>query len=457
MFPSAQTSTFSSSSSGPYVVGSANTDAQREEIEYQLLKQRIHQSLIESLDLMSAKGQTQEQLQQQVQPFIDQHVANESARSSMPDAVQSRLKAELPDEMFGAGPLEALMNDPSIADILVNHPHEIFIERNGLLERSHVIFADEAHLLRIIRRIAANVGRRIDEVSPMVDARLEDGSRVNAVIPPLALDGPKLSIRRFGHGHLHLDKLVSNQTLSQPMANFLKCIVAGRNSIMIAGGTGSGKTTMLNALSAFVPYSERIVTIEDSAELRLQHPHVARLETRPANSEGAGEFSQRDLVKNALRMRPDRIIVGEIRGEESLDMLQAMNTGHEGSLTTIHANDTMDALARLEMMVAMTGLNLPTKVVRSYITSGIHFVIHVARLKGGVRKLTRISELEKSFDGELKLNDVFKFQSTGTNEAGQVIGKFESTGHRPACMDRLAEHAIDFDDAWFKPSPREDR
>ena len=454
MTPSLETSTLPSSS--PVVVGYTNA-AQSEEITYQVLKQRIHQTLIESLDLMSAKGQTPEQLQQQVQPFIDQHVANESARDPLPESVQARLKAELPDEMFGAGPLEALMNDPTIADILVNHPHEVFVERNGLLERSHIIFADQAHLLRIIRRIAANVGRRIDEVSPMVDARLEDGSRVNAVIPPLALDGPKLSIRRFGHGHLHLDKLVSTQTLSEPMAKFLKCIVAGRNSIMIAGGTGSGKTTMLNALSAFVPVNERIVTIEDSAELRLQHPHVARLETRPANSEGAGEFSQRDLVKNALRMRPDRIIVGEIRGEESLDMLQAMNTGHEGSLTTIHANDTMDALARLEMMVAMTGLDLPTKVVRSYITSGIHFVIHVARLKGGVRKVTRISELEKSFDGELKLNDVFEFQSTGTNEAGQAIGKFVATGHRPACMQRLAEYGIDFDDAWFDLAPEKDR
>ena len=454
MTPSLETSTLPSSS--PVVVGYTNA-AQSEEITYQVLKQRIHQTLIESLDLMSAKGQTPEQLQQQVQPFIDQHVANESARDPLPESVQARLKAELPDEMFGAGPLEALMNDPTIADILVNHPHEVFVERNGLLERSHIIFADQAHLLRIIRRIAANVGRRIDEVSPMVDARLEDGSRVNAVIPPLALDGPKLSIRRFGHGHLHLDKLVAKQTLSNSMAEFLKCIVAGRNSIMISGGTGSGKTTMLNALSAFVPVNERIVTIEDSAELRLQHPHVARLETRPANSEGAGEFSQRDLVKNALRMRPDRIIVGEIRGEESLDMLQAMNTGHEGSLTTIHANDTMDALARLEMMVAMTGLDLPTKVVRSYITSGIHFVIHVARLKGGVRKVTRISELEKSFDGELKLNDVFEFQSTGTNEAGQAIGKFVATGHRPACMNRLAEYGIDFDDAWFISGPEEGR
>ena len=256
-------------SSGPVVVGHANAVAQSEEIAYQVLKQRIHQTLIESLDLMSAKGQTPEQLQQQVQPFIDQHVANESARDPLPESVQARLKAELPDEMFGAGPLEALMNDPAIADILVNHPHEVFVERNGLLERSHIIFADQAHLLRIIRRIAANVGRRIDEVSPMVDARLEDGSRVNAVIPPLALDGPKLSIRRFGHGHLHLDKLVAKQTLSNSMAEFLKCIVAGRNSIMISGGTGSGKTTMLNALSAFVPVNERIVTIEDLSLIHI--------------------------------------------------------------------------------------------------------------------------------------------------------------------------------------------
>jgi pilus assembly protein CpaF len=378
------------------------------EIGYQKLKQSIHRQLVESLDVLAARDIDEETLRQKVSPFIDELITVCSREVKLTSAIQNRLRQELPDEMFGLGPLEQLLDADGIADILVNHPHEVFIERNGRLEKSDVVFADEEHLLRIIRRIASSIGRRIDEVSPMVDARLADGSRVNAVIAPLALDGPKLSIRRFGHGHLSLERLVQSDTLSQKMAEYLATQVRKRRSIMISGGTGAGKTTLLNAISACVPDHERIVTIEDAAELVLQHPHVARLETRPANSEGAGEITQRDLVKNALRMRPDRIFVGEVRGEEALDMLQAMNTGHEGSLTTIHANDTPDAISRLEMMVAMTGLELPVNVVRAYITAGIHVIVHVSRLESGSRKVMRISELEKSFKGDICLKDIFQ-------------------------------------------------
>ena len=378
------------------------------EIGYQKLKQSIHRQLVESLDVLAARDIDEETLRQKVSPFIDELITVCSREVKLTSAIQNRLRQELPDEMFGLGPLEQLLDADGIADILVNHPHEVFVERNGRFEKSDGVFADEEHLLRIIRRIASSIGRRIDEVSPMVDARLADGSRVNAVIAPLALDGPKLSIRRFGHGHLSLERLVQSGTLSQKMAEYLATQVRKRRSIMISGGTGAGKTTLLNAISACVPDHERIVTIEDAAELVLQHPHVARLETRPANSEGAGEITQRDLVKNALRMRPDRIFVGEVRGEEALDMLQAMNTGHEGSLTTIHANDTPDAISRLEMMVAMTGLELPVNVVRAYITAGIHVIVHVSRLESGSRKVMRISELEKSFKGDICLKDIFQ-------------------------------------------------
>lgn len=415
----------------------------QQEIAFQALKQELHQTLVESLDLMAAKDLNDEDMREQLLPFIDELIKKLNLAKSLSTEHQHRMRSELQDEIFGVGPLEPLLKAPDVADILVNHPHEVFIERNGQLEASDVVFADQAHLIRIIQRIASQVGRRIDEVSPMVDARLPDGSRVNAVIPPLALDGPKLSIRRFGKGHMSLDKLVDIGTLNDEIANFLSLIVNGRNSIMISGGTGAGKTTFLNALSASIPDSERIVTIEDAAELNLQHPHVARLETRPANSEGAGEFSQRDLVKNALRMRPDRIIVGEVRGDEALDMLQAMNTGHEGSLTTIHANDCQDAISRLEMMVAMTGLELPAKVVRSYITSGIQFVIHLSRLEGGERRVMRVSELEKSYDGEIRMHDVFTFARKGLKESGEAIGSFVATGYRAKCLERMEEAGVD--------------
>jgi len=424
-----------------------------DEVTFQFLKQSIHHELVASLDLASAEGLSQTQFQAQLRPFIDDSISRRADQISA--AEQERLSTELYEEMFGIGPLEKLMRDPTISDVLVNHPHEVFIERNGQLEETDVKFADQAHLLRIIQRIASSVGRRIDEVSPMVDARLPDGSRVNAVIPPLALDGPKLSIRRFGKVNLGLEELIGNGTMTREVANFLRAAVEARISILISGGTGAGKTTLLNALSSCIPNDERIITIEDSAELQLQHRHVARLETRPANSEGVGEFSQRDLVKNSLRMRPDRIIVGEVRGVEALDMLQAMNTGHEGSLTTIHANDTRDALMRLEMMVAMTGLELPNEVVRAYIGSGIGIVVQISRLKGGKRRVMRVAELTLS-NREYDLNDVFEFQLDGVAKDGSLRGemaaksapkslaRFKEQGIELGSSEKANEHCFDF-------------
>lgn len=307
--------------------------------------------------------------------------------------------------------------------------------------------------MRIIQRIVSRVGRRIDEVSPMVDARLADGSRINAVVPPLALHGPKLSIRRFGAEHLKLERLLANGSLSEPMAEFLQAAIAARISFLIAGGTGAGKTTLLNALSRAIPLDERIITIEDSAELLLQHPHIVSMETRPSNSEGKGEVSARDLVRNCLRMRPDRILVGEVRGPEALDMLQAMNTGHEGSLTTIHANDTRDALARLEMMVAMSGFELPNKVVREYIAAGIKLIVHLARLKGGVRRIMRVTEIVSAHHGEYQLHDIFGFRQNGLDSQGQAKGEFYATGYRPACVSRFGDAGIPVSEHLFQQEP----
>ena len=420
------------------------------EVQFQILKQAIHKELVASLDLASAEGLTPEQFQEQLKPFVSRSINQRGDDVTGPQ--RERLEIELHEEMFGIGPLEKLMRDPSINDILVKHPHEVFVERDGQLELTDVVFADTAHLLRIIQRIASSVGRRIDEVSPMVDARLPDGSRVNAVIPPLALDGPKLSIRRFGKVHLTLERLVDNQTLTQPIADFLRAAVEARISVLISGGTGAGKTTLLNALSSCIPDQERVITIEDSAELILQHRHVARLETRPANSEGVGEFTQRDLVRNSLRMRPDRIIVGEVRGLEAFDMLQAMNTGHEGSLTTIHANDTHDALMRLEMMVAMAGLELPHEVVRAYIGSGIGIVVQISRLKGGARRVMRVAELNATqSDGKpsYQLSDVFTFKREGVGSDGEFRGSVKTSLDVPKSVKRFNELGIDFDASVF--------
>jgi pilus assembly protein CpaF len=427
--------------------GDSDDGINEAELQFQKLKVMIHEQLVESLDLSMLARISRAELEDEVRA-----VAAELCRERSPavkKAEQQRLLDELIDEVFGLGPLEGLMQDPTISDILVNHPHEVYVERRGRLEKTGVLFADAAHLLRIIQRIVSRVGRRVDEVSPMVDARLPDGSRVNAVIAPLAIDGPTLSIRRFGAEPLRIDDLIENRSLTPEIHEFLAAIVEARGSMLISGGTGAGKTTLLNALTSHIPADERLITIEDSAELQIQHRHVIRMETRPANTEGTGEIQQRALVRNSLRMRPDRIIVGEVRGAEALDMLQAMNTGHEGSLTTIHANDTRDALARLELMVAMSGFELPVPVVRQYIANGIALVVHVARLKGGIRRVMRVSEVVGVQEGSVVVEDVFRFEQTGVDELGIAQGAFQATGYIPRCLDRLRAAGIHLPEQFF--------
>ncbi len=445
-------SSFYFSPVGPIMIrflsSAQKSDVSLSEIEFQRLKSEIHEQLVESLDLSLVARIDDERMRTNVQNLAQEVIRG--YRPKIDKSLHERLQKELQDEVFGLGPLEPLMADPTISDILVNNAHEVFLERFGQLERSDVVFADDSHLMRIIQRVVGRVGRRIDEVSPMVDARLADGSRINAVVPPLALNGPKLSIRRFGVEHLQLDKLLENETLDPRMVAFLTSAVAGRISFMISGGTGAGKTTLLNALSKSIPDDERIVTIEDSAELLLQHAHVVGMETRPANSEGQGAVTPRDLVRNSLRMRPDRILVGEVRGAEALDMLQAMNTGHEGSLTTIHANDAVDALHRLEMMVAMAGFELPISVVRRYVASGIRIILHVARLKGGVRKVMRVAEITGTEGGEYQLNDIFRFEHQGLDADGKATGRFVATGYQPKCLGRFAESGVELDPSIFQ-------
>ncbi len=357
---------------------------------FQKLKYDIHHRLVEMLDITRLGQWKSDRLRREVRKLAEQ--LSQTSPELLSEVERERLVDEIMAETFGLGPIEHLMNDPTVSDILVNGPHKVYVERYGRLEPTDLVFADNEHLLQIIQRISARIGRRADEMSPMVDARLPDGSRVNAIVPPLSLQGPVLSIRRFGI-RLTCDDLLANHTLPEEILTLLKAAVEARFNILISGGTGSGKTTLLNTLSRFIPGEERLVTIEDSAELLLQQPHVVQLETRPANLEGIGEVKQRDLVRNSLRMRPDRIIVGEVRGPEALDMLQAMNTGHEGSLTTIHANDTRDALNRLEMMVMMAGFEMPVPVIRQYIASALTLVVHLSRLKGGPRKMMRESEM----------------------------------------------------------------
>jgi pilus assembly protein CpaF len=403
-------------------------------------KAELHQQLIASMDLSAIGTMSEEDLRLEVRRAAEELCRLSSDLLSL--AERERLVNEVLDETFGLGPLEPLMRDPTISDILINGPKTVYVERNGQLEQSSIAFNNEKHLVQIVQRIVGRVGRRVDETTPMVDARLPDGSRVNAVIPPLALDGTLLSIRRFGTRPLLVADLVAKKAISQEMVTFLSSCSRARINMIISGGTGSGKTTLLNALSAFIPAKERVATIEDAAELRLQQPHVARMETRPPNIEGSGEVTTRDLVRNALRMRPDRIIVGECRGAESLDMLQAMNTGHDGSLTTIHANDTRDALSRLEMMVGMAGFDLPIWIIRRQVASAIQIVVQVARLPGGPRKVVKISEIT-GMEGEvISMHDLFAFKQTGVDDAGVAQGYFHATGIRPKVLERLEEAGV---------------
>ena len=406
--------------------------------EYQALKGRIHQDLLNRLNLERLSQIKREEAEPELRALITGMLDREEQQTPLSLAERGTLIADVLNELFGLGPLEDLLKDPSISDILVNRFDQVYIEREGKVEPTSIVFRNERHLLQIIERIVSAVGRRIDESSPMVDARLQDGSRVNAIIPPLALDGAALSIRRFRTDRLGAQDLVGRDSLTQPMLDFLKAAVAARLNVVVSGGTGAGKTTLLNILSSFIGDHERVITIEDAAELMLRQRHVVRLETRPSNIEGRGQVRQRELVVNALRMRPDRIVVGEVRSEEALDMLQAMNTGHDGSLTTVHANSARDALYRLDTMVAMANLNIPEKAIRQQISSAIELVVQISRMSDGTRKVTSITEIT-GMEGEIiTLQDIFLFERTGIGEDGKVRGRFRATGIRPKCADRLA-------------------
>ena len=399
------------------------------------LKKELHQKLISELDIASMATMNPDELRAEVRRGAEQLCRQSNDLLSL--AERERLVGEVLDETFGIGPLETLMRDPTISDILVNGPKCVYVERRGRLSRSDVVFNDERHLIDIVRRIVSRVGRRIDETSPLCDARLPDGSRVNAVIPPLALDGTLLSIRRSSKTPLQFKDLVEKRAITPEMVDFLSACTKARVNMVVSGGTGSGKTTLMNALSSFIPEDERVATIEDAAELRLQQPHVVRMETRPPNIEGEGEITTRHLVKNALRMRPDRIIVGECRGGETLDMLQAMNTGHDGSMTTIHANDTRDAIGRIEMMVGMAGFDLPIWIIRRQIASAVQMIVQAARLSGGVRKIIKISEIVGMEEDVVSMQDIFVFKQTGVDEDRVAQGYFYCTGIRPKSLESL--------------------
>ena len=399
-------------------------------------KAQLHHRLIMSMDLTALSGMSKDQLQEEVRRVADELCQRSSNLLSRTE--RERLVNEVLDETFGLGPLEPLMSDPRVGDILVNGPDTVYVERDGRLELTDITFTDAAHLRNIVQRIVGQAGRRVDETSPLVDSRLPDGSRINAVIQPVALDGALVSIRRFGVRPILAADLVARKSLPQEVLDFLAAAIRARLNIVVSGGTGSGKTTLLNVLSAFIPEDERVITIEDAAELRLQQRHVGRMETRPKNLEGVGEITTRELVRNALRMRPDRIIVGECRGPETLDMLQAMNTGHEGSLTTIHANDTREALGRLEIMVGMAGFDLPQWVIRRQIAGAIHLVVQVSRLLGGTRKVVKVSEVTGVEGENYAMQDLFVFKQTGVDDQRRALGCFHATGLRPHCLERLA-------------------
>ena len=406
-----------------------------ERAEYQQVKADLHRKILDRLDLEKLGRSQGDSAREEVLAVIRNAVNAEVVPLSF--AERERLSREILDEIFGLGPLEPLLKDQTITDILVNRFDRVYVERAGKLERTGLSFKDNQHLMQIIERIVSRVGRRVDESSPMVDARLPDGSRVNAIIPPLAIDGPCVSIRRFGRDPVTARNMTENQSLTEPMLEFLSAMVKGRLNLLISGGTGAGKTTLLNVLSGYIPNTERIVTIEDAAELQLKQEHVVRLETRPPNIEGKGAIRQRQLVINSLRMRPDRIVVGEVRGEEAFDMLQAMNTGHEGSMTTVHANTPRDALSRVENMVSMANLNMPEHAVRQQLASAIHAVAQVSRLSDGTRKVVSICEVTGMDGDSIAMQDIFAFDRTSVDENGKVRGVFRATGVRPVCYERL--------------------
>jgi pilus assembly protein CpaF len=418
--------------------------------DYQAIKGRVHQELLNRLNLDRLGQVSVEEAEPELRSLISGLLDREQKYTPLSLVERESLIVDVLHELFGLGPLEPLLADPAISDILVNRFDQVYIERDGRLAKTDVVFRDDRHLLHIIERIVSAVGRRVDESSPMVDARLKDGSRVNAIISPLALDGPVLSIRRFRTDRLGANDLVARDSLTQPMLDFMKAAVGCRLNVLISGGTGAGKTTLLNVLSGFISAQERVITIEDAAELMLRQPHVVRLETRPSNIEGKGQVRQRELVVNALRMRPDRIIVGEVRGEEALDMLQAMNTGHDGSLTTIHANSPRDALYRLDTMVAMANLNIPERAVRQQVASAIELVAQVSRLSDGTRRVTAISEITGMEREVITMQDIFVFEKAGLNEDGTVRGRFRATGIRPRCSERLAASGVQLPAAMFE-------
>ena len=420
---------------------------------YKQLKEEMHLKLVDQFDLTTLETLPAEKLRQEIAMMIDRLLIDGQVPVS---ALERRmLVRDIQHEMLGFGPLELLMADPSVSDILVNSFDKVYVERRGMLELTEVSFTDDRHLMRIIDKIVSLVGRRIDESSPMVDARLPDGSRVNAVIPPIALDGPMMSIRRFAHVPLRMENLVQDlRSLTPEMAEVLEGLSRAKVNMLISGGTGAGKTTLLNILSGYIPETERLVTIEDAAELQLQQPHVVRLETRPPNIEGKGEVTARALVKNALRMRPDRIIIGEVRGAEAVDMLQAMNTGHEGSLTTVHANTPRDALARMENMIGMANLNLPHKAARQQIASAITVVVQALRLTDGKRKITSIQEVTGMEGDVITMQEIFSYYQTGVDAGGKIIGHFQASGVRPKFTERLRSFGIQLPDRMFDPARR---
>ena len=433
-------------------VGDAGAFAKRDKNTE--LKVELHQQLLDLINLQALDKMSRAQIADEVGDIIAEQLTKQN--EALNSAERKQLVDDILDELLGLGPIEPLLKDPTITDILVNGHNRVFVERFGVLEPSPVRFKDEKHLLRIIQKIVSAVGRRIDESSPMVDARLADGSRVNAVVPPLAIDGSLLSIRKFARVPISMERLVDIGSIPLAMAEMLQAVVRARCNVIISGGTGSGKTTLLNALSSFVDERERIVTIEDSAELQLQQTHVVRLETRPPNIEGRGEIAQRDLVKNALRMRPDRIIVGEVRAGEAFDMLQAMNTGHDGSMTTVHANTSRDALSRIEQMIGMSGIDIPLQSCRAQVASAIHVVIQVARLADGRRKVISISEIT-GMEGEIiTMQEIFRFRQTGVDEQGVVQGRFEATGIRPRFLEQILAHGITLSTDIFHPNQKLD-